>query len=83
MKTTALDRMKLRIMCERSKDPLVSEIVAYIDDIDTLELRLTQAMALLERASGYVHRSIDCPNCCTRDMQGFNPDLERFVKDGK
>lgn len=62
MKTTKEQRSMLREVYARSREmgPTINPppvMVDLIDDIDTLESRLSEAMALLERAENYVEWS--------------------------
>jgi len=51
--------------------------------ITELEAKCAWQAEMLERARNYVHTGLDCPNCCTKDMQRFNPDFERGYEEGK
>ena len=44
------------------------------------DAEVAQLKDLLERAARYVHTSLDCPHCCTRDLQKWLPDYEEAQK---
>lgn len=84
MKTTDKQRRESLIDWRQVDFDVTNFNHMVLDDFMVLDLRLTQAMALLERAKPFVLETYNDPSGANdAAAESWTSDLDRFVKEGK